>query len=234
MGTILFDTLFLIAAVCIILVFAKRGFIRSVIHFFKTLIAFLAAYFLGSKLAQFLCDTWIGGAVRNFIYDKINAIYQSTTETLNAESVIESMPGFLMTEEMQAKLHAAQGSGEELVNSMTDAISSPIASLFSNILGYVGVFLIALVLLWIVAAIVDKLVEHLALINTANILLGGLLGLIVAFVILSAIASLMRFFLADSAIYTDSVIIKFFGESPILKTLKFLDLGSSWFEKLLG
>ena len=71
MGHILADIIFLIFGIAIILICAKRGFLKSVIHFFKTILAFVIAYFLESRLAQFLCDNWIGGAVRNFIFDKI-------------------------------------------------------------------------------------------------------------------------------------------------------------------
>ena len=234
MGNLIVDVIFLMIGLAIVLACAKRGFIKSMIHFFKTVLAFVIAYFLGSKLAEFLCNNWIGAAVRNFVYDKINGIYQSTAGSLNAEEVIDSLPGFLMTEEMQANLHAAQGSGEELVHSMTDSIASPIASLFSNILGYVGVFIIALVGLWIAASILTKLIEHIRLLNMVNVVLGCVLGLLIAVTVLFVLASLLKLFFADSAIYTESVIVRFFGESPILKTIRFLDVGGSWFAELLG
>lgn len=234
MGHILADIIFLIFGIAIILICAKRGFLKSVIHFFKTILAFVIAYFLGSRLAQFLCDNWIGGAVRNFIFDKINGVYQSAANSFNAEDVISSLPDFLMTEEMQSKLHAAEGSGAELVDSMTDAISTPIASLFSNILGYVGVFILALIGLWLLATVLDKLVEHMRFINTLNTLLGALLGLLVAVTVLSVVASLLRFFFAESPLYTESAVVKFFGESFLLKGLNFLDVGGSWFAELLN
>lgn len=234
MGNAVADLIFLLVGAAIVLLCAKRGFLKSAIHFLKTILAFVIAYFLGSKLAQFLSDQWIFGSVRRFVYGEINSIYQSTAGSMNAQDVIDSLPSFLMTEEMQAKLQAAEGSGEELVSQMTDSISGPIASLFSNILGYVGVFVIAFVGLWLLAAVLDKIVSRIKFLRSANTLLGALLGLLIAVTVLLAAASLMKVFFASSSIYTDSVIVKFFGDGGLLKGLKFLDIGGSWFSELLG
>lgn len=233
-GNVIADLIFLIVGVAIVLVCAKRGILKSAIHFLKTVLAFVIAYTLGGKLAQVLSDRWIFGSVHRFVFDKINGIYQSTAGNMNAEDVIESLPSFLMTEEMQAKLHAAQGSGEELVLQMTDSVSRPIASLFSNILGYIGVFLLALVGLWILAAILDKVVSKFRILNSLNTLLGAILGLLIAVTVLLAAASLMKVFFASSYVYTESVIVRFFGDGGLLNGLKFLDIGGSWFAELLG
>ncbi|MBE6552719.1 MAG: CvpA family protein [Ruminococcaceae bacterium] len=233
-GHLLFDAAFVIVGLGFIFAYAKRGFLKSILHFFKTILAFVIAYFFGGKLAKVLCDNWIGGAVRDFIYNKINGIYQGAAESFDADAVISSLPDFLMTEEMQANLAAAEGSGETLVNSMTDALSMPIASLISNILGYVGVFLIALIGLWIVAGILDKIVSHLPLLGSINTILGALLGLVIALAVLFAASSLIKQFFAESPIYTQTVIVKLFGESSMLEFLSFLNLGDTWFAELLG
>ncbi len=234
MGHILFDIAFVLVGLGFIFAYARRGFLKSIIHFFKTILAFVFAYFLGGALAKVLCDNWIGGAVRDFIYNKINGLYQGAGESFDADAVISSLPEFLMTEEMQASLAAAEGSGEALVNSMTDAVSMPIASLISNVLGYIGVFVIALIGLWIVAGILDKIVSHIPLLGSLNALLGALLGLVIALTVLFAVSSLIKQFFADSPIYTQTVIVKLFGESSILEFLSFLNLGDTWFAKLLG
>ena len=233
-GNAIADLIFLIVGVVIVLICAKRGFLKSAIHFLKTVLAFVIAYFWGGKLAQFLSERWIFGSVYNFVYDKINGIYQSTAGQMDAQAVIDSLPSFLMTEEMQAKIHAAQGSGEELVFEMTNSVSQPIASLFSNILGYIGVFILALIGLWILAAVLDKVVSHFDVLHSLNTLLGAVLGLLIAFTVLLATASLMKVFFANSYVYTESILVKFLGDGGLLSGLKFLDVGGSWFAELLG
>ncbi len=234
MGNVIADIIFAVIGILIILICTKRGFLKTVIHFFKTILAFVAAYFLGSVVGRFICEKWIGTPVRNFVYDKINGIYLKAADAFNAEEVISSMPGFLMTEEVQTKLHAAEGSGADLVNTMTDSIASPVASLFSNIIGYVLVFVVALIALWLAAKILDKLIERITILNTVNKVLGCVLGILIAVSVLFVAASLMKFFFADSPIYAESAVVKFFGESPVLNALKFLNVGQSWFSGLIG
>ena len=232
-GNAIVDLIFLLVGVAIVLLCAKRGFLKSAIHFLRTVLAFVLTYFLGGKLAQLLSDKWILHSVQDFVYDRINGIYQNTAGQLDAQAVIDSLPSYLMTEEMQEKLHAAQGSGEELVLKMTNSVSQPIASFFSNILGYIGVFILAVIGLWIAAAILDKVVSHIKFLNSANTLLGAVLGLLITVTVWLAAASLMKVFFADSYVYNESVLVKFLGDGGLLKGLRFLDIGGFWFEELL-
>ena len=62
----------------------------------------------------------------------------------------------------------------------------------------------------------------------------SVLGELVAGIVMLAVSSVLRHFLADSAIYRDSVVLKFFGESALLEALHFLDLGRAWFSELIG
>ena len=231
MGHIIFDVLFLLIGVGLILACAKRGFLRNIIHFCKTLLAFVAAYFFGSKLGEFLCNNFILSPVRDFVYDKIHGAYVSASESFDANAILAALPEFMKTEEVQQKILSAEGSGEQLVNNAADSIATPVATVISNILGYVGVFVIALVVLWIGAIILDKLIDHIVILDRVNTLLGALLGLLIAMVVLFVLSSALKFFFAGDPLYTDSVIVKFFGDSSLPEKIKILDVGASWFSK---
>lgn len=225
MGHLIADIVFLVVGVGLILVCAKRGLIKSAIHFGKTLLAFVFAYLFGSKLGQFVCDKWISAPVHDWVRGKLEGLYQQTSDGLNAEKITEAFPDFVMTDEVRASLQNASGSGEQLVEDMTSKIATPAANVISNIIGYLGVFLISLVLLWVVAAVLTKLIEHIGILNTLNTVLGGVLGLLIALILLFVAASVIRFLFAESPFYTDSVIVKFFGESKLLEGMKFLNFG---------
>ena len=72
------------------------------------------------------------------------------------------------------------------------------------------------------------------IVNAAAVIVGALIGLLLALAVLFAVSSLIRQFFADSPIYTETVIVKLFGDSSLLKLLSFLDLGDTWFASLLG
>ena len=226
MGYVIADILFLVVGVGLVLVCAKRGFLKSAIHFLKTVLAFVFAYLFGSKFGQFLCDKFIAAPVREWVYGKLEGLYAQAASSVNAEAIASEFPDFLLSEEIKANLSAAEGSGEELINTMTDSIAMPAATVISNILGYIGVFVISLVLLWVAAIILTKLVERIAFLHRINTALGALLGLLIAVTLLFVAASVIKFVSAESSFYTQSVIVKFFGESALLEKLKFLNIGN--------
>lgn len=226
MGHVIADILFLVVGVGLVLVCAKRGFLKSAIHFLKTVLAFVFAYLFGSKLGQFLCDKFIAAPVREWVYGKLEGLYTQAASSVNADAIAAEFPDFLLSDEIKANLSAAEGSGEELLNTMTDSIATPAATVISNILGYIGVFVISLVLLWVAAIILTKLVERITFLHRINTALGAVLGLLIAVTLLFVAASVIKFISAESELYTESVIVKFFGNSALLEKLKFLNIGN--------
>ena len=226
MGHVIADILFLVVGVGLVLVCAKRGFLKSAIHFLKTVLAFVFAYLFGSKLGQFLCDKFIAAPVREWVYGKLEGLYTQAASSVNADAIAAEFPDFLLSNEIKANLSAAEGSGEELLNTMTDSIATPAATVISNILGYIGVFVISLVLLWVAAIVLTKLVERITFLHRINTALGAVLGLLIAVTLLFVAASVIKFISAESELYTESVIVKFFGNSALLEKLKFLNIGN--------
>ena len=222
MGYII-DFIFVLVGLALIFTCAKRGLIKSAIHFCKTILAFVFAYLFGSKLGQLVCEKWISAPVHDWVYGKLEGLYANTAEGLNVESITAAFPDFVMSEEVKANLQSASGSGEQLLNDMTDAIATPAATVISNVIGYVGVFLISIVLLSLAALLLTKLVEHISFLNTVNTVLGGVLGLLIAVTVLFVAASAIKFVAGSTEWYTKSVIVKLFGDSKLLEGLKFLN-----------
>lgn len=218
------DILFLLLTAVITFSCAKRGFIKSVVHFLKTILSFVFAYLFGGQLGIFLHDKFIAAPIREAVFEKINGLYTSATAGFSAEKVMEELPSFMMTEEIKAKLMAAEGTGEQLVNTMTDSVATPVATALSNVLGYIGVFVISMLALWLVAALVTKLIEHNRSLGVVNRILGIALGLLISLTVLSVAASVLKFFFAGDSLYANSVIVKALGDSALLDYIKFLDV----------
>ncbi len=226
-GHYIADGIFIVIAALLMIFYAKRGFIKSFIHSARFILSIVATYLWGGALGKLICGKWIGTPVRNFVFEKVNGVYQGASDSFQVEKVKESLPSFLLNEETSAKLDALNGTGTELVEQITDTVATPVATLLSNILGCVLVFVLALVALSVGAWLLEKVISHITLLNTVNTLLGLVWGILAAAFVLFALSSLLRVFLADSAIYTESVVVKFFGESGVLKSLRFLDLGKA-------
>ncbi len=226
-GHYIADGIFVVIAALLMITYAKRGFIKSFIRSARLILSIVAAYLWGSALGSVLCERWFARSVRSFVFDKVNGIYCGAADTFRVENVKEALPSFFLNDSTSAKLDALEGTGSDLVEQITDTVATPVASLFSNILGCILVFVLSVVVLSVGAWLLEKVISHITLLDTANTLLGLAWGSLVAVFVLFSLASLLRIFLADSAIYTESVIVKFFGESKALGAACFPDFGKA-------
>ena len=228
MGSTIADILLLTVGVVFVVLGVKRGFLQTVIHFFKYILAFVLARAFGSSVGSFLGEKFIASPVKEYVYNRFLETYLEQPSAFTAEKAIDALPPFLATDSVKEGLYAAQGSGEELLHKMTDAASSPVITVFSNIFGYILAFVLALAVLWIIAMIVTKLIDKLNLFGRLNRVLGLVLGLAMGLVFMFAASSLLRFFFATTDFYQSTVLVKAFGDSSLLRFLSFLDIGSGW------
>ena len=127
-----------------------------------------------------------------------------------------------------------QGSGEELVSSLSKEIALPISNLFANILGYVGVFVISVLGLWLLSKLLTGLMDKIRILGAANHILGAVWGILMAMPLLLVAASVIKLFFEEKPIYASSVIVKLLGESSILEFLHIFNVGSLWLTNLFG
>ncbi len=222
--SVVVDLLLLAIGVIIVILYAKRGFLKSLIHSMKTILAFVAANAFGGKLADLLSDAFIGAAVRKPVFKKVNSVFSEATESVALDEITTSFPSFIMKDDVKEKINSLEESGETLVNNVTDAIANPIANVISTVVGYILVFAISLVVLWILAIVLTKVVDHIKMLRTANILLGVLMGVILSCVLFFVVGTTFRFFAGDSEFYTQTVLLRAFGDARLPAFLRFMDI----------
>ncbi len=224
----IFDIAFLLIAAIFIIMGCVRGFIKSLIRSAKFILAIVIAYFLGSYMGLFFKDTFVGNMVYTPVHDWIDSTYQGATAGIDVEKLLEQIPPFAMTDELRATVTdaVANHSGEEFVNTVSRAVADPISTAISNLLGYVAVFLLALIGLSVLAWLLTKLADRLVFLGVANRILGGVWGALTAAIMLLVIASVLKAFFGSDPLYLDTVIVRFFGDSGALNALGFLNIGN--------
>ncbi len=228
MSSTIVDIIFLVAGISIVVIGVIRGFLGTVIHLLKYILAFVLAYFFGGLLADLLGEFIFSSPVKSFVYDSLYSVYSESPALFDVSHAIDALPSFLVGDSVREGLDAAQGTGEVLLQNMTDAVATPIISVVSNIFGYALSFLLALVGLWIAAVILTKLIDKIQLLGRLNRLLGFALGLVMSLLLLFAVSSIIRFFWGTTEFYHNTVIVRFFGDSSLLRLLAFLDIGRAW------
>lgn len=210
MMSYLIDVILLIVSIVIIAVFTKRGFIRSLFNYGKTLLAIAAAYFIGPKVGGLFYNKFVHGLIYNWVYSQFNSVLDSVAQTIDIESIIEALPfvvkKFVSADEIKAKYGETIINAEAFFEEFSDFVSSPFAKLIANLLAYLLVFLVALLLLFVLNKIFDFL-TRLPIIHGVNTWLGFALGVIAAFVFLSLIT------------YVFGLVTKIFGDIPQLEKI---------------
>ena len=218
------DIIFVIILLVTVIQCGKRGLFKTLMRFARIVLAAVAAYFFGSRVATFLADKFLAKRLYDLVYNKIEGIYQKAAESFDAQKILSSFPNFLINDSMREQIGSMEETGEELVVSATDSISGVLTKIVSTVLGYVLVFIVALILLAIVTAIIGAIIKRLEVLGTMDHVLGAVFGVAVAWVLLTIVCSLLKFFCAEEAFYTQSRAVKFLAETPVTKFLKFLDL----------
>ena len=225
--TYLFDLIAIAVAFLIVVIFAKRGFIRSIFRFFRWIFAVLMAYFFGSKLATFFYDKFFYGAFLKSITEKVQALYDSAAGSFHGEAVYEKLPFFLKTEALHEKLTAIE-EGDGMVNAISEALTKPVATIASNVAGYLLIFIVSFLVFWLVLFLLEKIVKLTAFTRAINALLGGVLGLAFAFLLLVMAVSVMKIFFSDTAVYANSFLIKWISNMKLLQDSSVFNIGERW------
>ncbi|MBR6558706.1 MAG: CvpA family protein [Clostridia bacterium] len=188
--SLVLDLIIIVNIVVILVGGVKRGFIKSVMSLITTIAAFFFAWFLTPLVSVFLQNKVFSGAISSSVEGTLKSLLTSNSDGYNVSKLFEDNPDAFSTlldsfGADRAALAADYGGNasatDSVISSMADTISSPIVILVSNVVAFVGLFIIAILLLKLLTAVID-LFSRLPVIRGANRVLGFIFGLIMALV----------------------------------------------------
>ena len=230
------DIIIILTAVAAIYLGITRGFIKSVMGFATLLLAIIAAYIFTEPAAGWINERFVGNWINGIVSESIGDIVAAGDQQLELSKIIEDRPealdviaerfGFHLDEIADYYVEVLSGEPDsEAVQKLAEYIAAPTAETISRVLGALGVFLAALIVLNLITYILD-LICHLPVLNTLNTLLGLLFGagsaLIAAWAISNLAVGLIRALGAiDSKLFNESVIsgsiiLRFFYENSLI------------------
>lgn len=218
------DVLYALVLLIIVIKCAKTGFFASLIKLARVVLAAIAAYLFGGRVADFLADRFLSEKIYNGVYGKIDGLYQKSAETFNADAIFKAFPKFLLPQSVQEQIASSGDTGEALVQSASDVLSGALTKIVSLVLGYVIVFIVALIVLTIVAAIIRAIIQKLDILGSLDHFLGAVLGVLEAWILLTIVSSVLKFFFKDADFYTQSHAVRFLAETPVTKFISFLNI----------
>lgn len=219
-----------IAVICLIfvLVGVHRGFIRSLVHFFGSIIAAVLSSVLGGPLAQWVYDALFREAIVDKIHTSIMALGANNASGA-AQQIIASLPDFLVRALEQAGVTAETISGGVKAQSAQAAeliagYISPVFVSFLKVLAVIVLFALLSTLVRLLASAVGNMLR-LPILEQLDGLLGGVFGFLLAiFTVWVIIAALLVFrpmldasaqYQVDSALSSSFIAGKFVSMNPL-------------------
>ena len=219
--SVIFDLLYMAVLLIFILVGIYRGFIKSFLGSVRLILSFLLAHLFGGALGEFLRSAFLGEWIYGGVHGTVPDLVGDATAELGASDVLSAFPEFLIGDSVHSAVDEAISSysGEMLISAVSSAIADPISSLISGILGYVIVFLLSFLLWKLIAWLGTKLADQISLLGFLNRFLGGAWGALTGAVWLLLASAVIRLFFRGSEVYTDTVIVRWFCDLPLLSFL---------------
>ena len=186
----LIDIVYIVLAIIIVAISAKRGFIKSTEKLGKPVGSAILCYVFAPKVSAWVYGKFVFDKISTWVFEKLDMALDSTMGTVNVDGIFESLPGivkkFIDKETISDKLGSTMGSAEESIRSFSQLAAEPISRLISNLVAYAAVFAASFIVLFIVFKILQGLFELPGL-NMINRILGIVIGLLSAFIILGAL-----------------------------------------------
>ena len=218
----LVDAIYLLIAVIVIVVFAKRGFFESVFRFGRHIAAGLISYFVGPTVSAFISSKWIYNGIFNVVSNSVEAFLVNTAESFDLASLVDSLPFLVKQFVDPAALEEKYGAVIENFGVVADdfaaSVATPLSNILSNLIAYAIVYVAALLVLWVVFKILNG-VFKLPVLKTVNGVLGALLGVVTSILVLAVLTWILTFVLGIVGFETpfaqyvgSSRLFTFFGE----------------------
>ena len=189
------DILYILAAVFVVILFTSKGFVACISRFGKYIGAAILTYVFGPILSSFLYERWIFPWIFRPVAEKTAKFLHNTIGAVDMEGLVDSLPflvrKFANADALKDKYGAAVDNIDSFSSEIAQTVSAPPASLLSNLLAYVAVFLVSVLLLSLLFFLLEKLFSGVPALSAVNRFLGFLLGLLAAFLALAVITWLL-------------------------------------------
>lgn len=209
---IILDVILLTIFVAFVFTAAKKGFMLSLLELIAVIAALSLSYQFSPVVAQAAYDNIVEEKLIETVEKEIDENFNISSSTTQAEMVLESMPGFMVSfassvgielDEVKAKITSETFSAENLATELVEKIAQPIVVAALTAISFLLLSAVLMFALKWVAGLLSKIFK-LPLLGTVNKALGGVLGACKGVMVIIFISTILKVLFAggDSEIST--------------------------------
>lgn len=220
---LLFDGLLLAVAVVVIIIGAKRGFIKSIMGICTLVAALFVAFAFTPTVSVYIEETAFMRDISGNISDTITSLSQNEEDSYNLSRLFSEMPDAFKQildrynaneRELADAISPTPDADKSTVDDLSTMIADPVVSAVSGVLAFLALFVLSVIVLKLLTWILD-LVFQLPVLKTANTLLGLVVGVLNALVWMWVLSALSVIFIRAMS----SVSPEYFSETLIENTV---------------
>ncbi len=230
---IILDVILLTIFVAFVFTAAKKGFMLSLLELIAVIAALSLSYQFSPVVAQAAYDNIVEEKLVETVEKEIDENLNISSSTTQAEMVLESMPGFMVSfassvgielDEVKAKITSETFSAENLATELVEKIAQPIVVAALTAISFLLLSAVLMFALKWVACLLSKIFK-LPLLGTVNKALGGVLGACKGVMVIIFISTILKVLFAggDSEFSTavnDSYVVGLLDNiNPFIKSL---------------
>lgn len=219
---LLLNGLMLISVILPAIRACSAGFAKTVLQFFRYLIALALSLLFVSPLGALLKRAWLDRATYDLIYRTVQEKVDLSTE---AAAFADALPRgvrrllAVFRFDLDAALKSIEATGDEMLRAFAKAVSDRVSSIAAALLAFVLVFAASLFVLFLLSRVLRFLLERLAFLERVDRVFGLLLGLAVGVLCASVVsqpivAILTAFTEVD---YSAAPLLRFFHDNSPLR-----------------
>ncbi len=218
---IIIDVLIVVLIIFTIITNAKKGFIKTALNAIKGILVLLLALALTPMTSDIAKDNFVNGWFEGTITTPFVETALEAGENFNFETISENLPdvadGVISLIDVDGALSQFEGTGVDFAMEFGGRLEGLVINVVSNIITYVFWWIILSIVLTIIVKLLEKTVE-LPVLKQGDHILGGIWGVVSAYVEISLCVVVLAFF-GGFEFIENTVVARFFYENGLFSTL---------------
>ncbi len=186
--SIVLDIILVLIVTLTVIIYCKRGFVRDILGFGKSLLSMIFAFVFGDAVGRFISSRFISPKITESVYNTLSGICHKGDQIFDISGFVQKLPESLRKlaeicgvqfDTISKNVADDTAVGADRLAEIASSVADPISSVISDLLGYILVFVAAYLLLLVGSFVIEKVAE-LPVIRFFNRILGFCFGLVSA------------------------------------------------------
>ncbi|MBO5212849.1 MAG: CvpA family protein [Clostridia bacterium] len=231
MASLIIDSFYVLTLIVLPIRYAKKGFVRSVLDFAKTLLAIFLAVVLRVPVAKWLDSLFMNNGIVGWVRTSLLETQSGADPFINFVSIYDDFPSFysvilkafgLDTDSIIA-LGSIDQATPEMIEALSNSIGSAISYMLSTVLAVLIVFVIFIIIFTVIIHALDLLTRF-SFIRWLNRALGLCFGVAIAGCIIIGISVAIAFLVKYIGPYNSAFSIDIIDKSVFMSLIRQYDV----------